>query len=206
MRTHVGLPRHLRVGVRHPRDSKVEDLRLTFGVHQNVAGLQIAMNQPALMCMIDGIADLRHELQARSQVELPLLDEITQGKARNKLHCEVRLRAEAGIRSPGFIDLGNPGMLQAAERVGFLLEATHQLGVHKPRPDDFEGNYSVRVFLLGQIDTAHAAFAKQAKDAIVADGFRIPPGCGSLCFRNIGHARAGRHRLRSNRAIPRLRP
>ena len=40
-------------------------------------------------------------------------------------------------------------MLQAAERVGFLIEATQQFAVYEPRLDHFESNDSVRILLLG---------------------------------------------------------
>jgi hypothetical protein len=48
-------------------------------VHQDVGGLQIPVNDAALMSMIHGIADLRDEFQARSQVEMPLLGELDEG-------------------------------------------------------------------------------------------------------------------------------
>lgn len=55
---------------------------------------------------------------------MPFLGELKQGPPRNEFHDEIGLRAEAGVGDTGFIGLSNPGMLQAAERIGFLREAT----------------------------------------------------------------------------------
>jgi hypothetical protein len=175
------LPRHPRVGIGHARNSKVEDLGLAFLVNQDIFGLQITVNDSALMGMIYGIADLRHQCETSPQVEMILFGELHQRQACNELHCEIRLCAEAGVGSSGFVDLSYPGMLQATKRVGLTFESTQQLGAHKPRLDHFESDDPVGLLLLGEIDASHAAFAKQANNAIVADHYGMTPRSAVVC-------------------------
>jgi hypothetical protein len=164
-----------RVGVRHPRDSEVEDLRLACLIHQDICGLQVPMNDAALMRMIQRIADLRHQLQTRPYIEMPLFGELKQGPARNELHCEVRLWAEAAVGGAGFVNLSDSRMMKATQRLLSCSKRRSNSKLTTPRLDHFESDHPVRILLLGQIDASHAAFAEQAKDAIVADRYRMVP-------------------------------
>ena len=61
---------------------------------------------------------------------------------------------------PGLVDLGNPGMLQAAEHLRFLLETTEKLtGWRRPGLITLRATMPARVFLLSLVDAAHSAFA-----------------------------------------------
>ena len=53
----------LYVGVGHARDAEVEDLRLALLVDEDVLGLEVAVDDPFLVRVVDGIADLGDELQ-----------------------------------------------------------------------------------------------------------------------------------------------
>ena len=52
-----------------PRHAEIENLRLARFVHQDVAGLQVAMDEPALMRVLHRVADLGHQLQPLPRVE-----------------------------------------------------------------------------------------------------------------------------------------
>jgi hypothetical protein len=52
---------------------------------------------------------------------------------------------------------------------GFVLKAPQGFGRGETRFDDFEGHHAPRLFLLGFVDGAHAAFTQQANHAITAD-------------------------------------
>ena len=67
---HIGLARGLRVAIGHSRHTKIQNLRLTTFVHQNVARFQIAVNDTALMRTVHAIADLSHEIQPLARVQL----------------------------------------------------------------------------------------------------------------------------------------
>ncbi|MCI0586633.1 MAG: hypothetical protein L0323_07315 [Planctomycetes bacterium] len=57
--------RRLEVGLRDPGDAEVEDLRLAAAVDEDVAGLEVAVDHPLLVGVLDGVADPREELEAR---------------------------------------------------------------------------------------------------------------------------------------------
>src|ERR1051325_4373197 len=65
----VGLHGGLRVAVGDPRDTEVENLRLSGFIHQNVAGLEVAMNEAALVRVMNRVADLGHDLEALARVQ-----------------------------------------------------------------------------------------------------------------------------------------
>src|SRR5436190_9188780 len=55
----VRLLRPLHVEVGQPRDAEIQNLRLPAFVHEDVRRLEIAMNQTAAVCVVDGVADPR---------------------------------------------------------------------------------------------------------------------------------------------------
>ena len=69
----VGLQRRLRVAVGDARHAEVEDLRLPGFVDQDVARLQVAVDDAALVRVVDRVADLRHQLQPLARVQMMLL-------------------------------------------------------------------------------------------------------------------------------------
>ena len=72
----------------------------------------------------------------------------------DQLHGKERLETEGRRGGPGFVDLGDAGVLEATERLGFLLE-----------PDSPEANALSVGYLTA--DEARAALAKEA-------GRRVP--------------------------------
>ena len=57
MLAHVGLPCRVRVAVGEARDAEIEDLGLAALVDQDVAGLQVAVDEAALVRVLYGVAD-----------------------------------------------------------------------------------------------------------------------------------------------------
>src|SRR5262249_32227495 len=78
LRTHVGertdklpgvrLHGRLRVAIGDAGDAKVENLGLPGFIHQDIARFEIAMNQSALMRVMDGIANLNHDLEPLERI------------------------------------------------------------------------------------------------------------------------------------------
>ena len=151
------------------RDAEVENLGLSRFIHQDVARFEIAMNKPALVRVVDRVTDFRHHLQPLPGVEMMRLGVVPQRLPADILHGEVGLGSETGIGRAGFIDLGNAGMLQSAERLRFLLEPAKQFGTGQAGLDDFQGHSPPGLILFGFIDGAHAAFADQPENPVTAD-------------------------------------
>src|SRR3981189_725974 len=89
--------------------------------------------------------------------------------ASDKLHCEIRLRPKAVIRSASFMGLGNASVLQPAERLGLLLESPQQFEASKTRFDNLKRHSAAGMFLLGLIYGAHGSFAEQPENPISTD-------------------------------------
>ena len=123
----IGLARGLGIGIGGARHAEIDDLGLAGLIHQDVARFQIAMDDAPLVRMVHGFADLDHQLQPLPRAQVVRLGIPQQRRALNELHGEIRLRAESAIGGAGFIDLRDAGMVQAAERLGFVLEAPQQL-------------------------------------------------------------------------------
>src|SRR5262245_12166648 len=106
------------------------------------------MNQSTLVRMMNRVADLRHHLHALPRVQTLLTRVLLERDSANELHREIRLRAEPGIGSSGLINLSDAGMLQAAERFGFLIEPPQQGRTGHPGLDHFERYGAARMLLL----------------------------------------------------------
>src|SRR5579863_2011894 len=87
----------------------------------------------------------------------------------DELHCDVRLRPEAGIGRVSLVNLRDARMLQASKRLRFLTESAQPLRGSKARLDHFDGHPAARLLLFGFVNRSHAAFANQSIDSVAAD-------------------------------------
>lgn len=108
----VGLTSDLRVAVGDARQAEVENLGLAGVVDQNVAGLQIAMNDGMLMGGLDRLADFNHQSEALADVQMMRVGVVDQRLAMDAFRGEKRLRAEAGVGGAGLVDLRDAGVME----------------------------------------------------------------------------------------------
>ena len=115
--------RSLNVRFAHPGHAEVQDLGLSPLVDQDVAWLQVAMDHPFLMGMMDGIADLAEELQALPGAQIARLDVI-----RNRLgagyvlHHKERNAAAGLLMGARLINLRDVRMAETRQNLGLVLE------------------------------------------------------------------------------------
>ena len=140
----VGLQRRPRVTVGRSRDTEIQNLGLAGIIDQDVARFEIAVNQAALMRVVYRVADLHHDLQTLTDVQVVRFGIIPRRFAADEFHCEVGLRAKAGVHGTGFVDLSDAGMLQPAERLRFLFKSSYQFVAYQARLDDLESNSAAR--------------------------------------------------------------
>src|SRR6185295_13258134 len=155
-----------RIAVGDARNAEIEDLGLAGLVDQYVCRFEIAVNEAALMRMVHRVADLHHDLQTLTGVQMVRFGILPRRDPTNKLHCEVRLRSEARIHGASFIDLGDAGMLQSAKRLGFLFKAAQQFRSRHTGLDNLECDGAAGLALFGFIDGAHSAFANQPENPV----------------------------------------
>ncbi len=111
-------------------------------VDQDVAGLQVTMNDAFLVAVMDGVADLAEQLEPLARAELLLLGVLRDGLGvGDVLHGEVgdgfdnvrsmtvavRIgRQYFNLIGAGLVDLGDAGVPQAGKDLGFILEPPHR--------------------------------------------------------------------------------
>ncbi len=137
-------------------------------VDEDVAGLEVAVDDAVLVCVLDGFADFDEEPEALACAEVFVGAVCRDGVPADVLHCEEGLGACAGVGGSGLVDLGDPGVLEPAEDVGLVLESAQHPRREKCWADDLESDGSAGVGLGGAIDDAHAAFAEGVFDDVRA--------------------------------------
>jgi hypothetical protein len=161
--------RRVHVGVGRARHAEVEDLRLARLVDEHVPRLEIAVDDPLLVRVVNAVADPRDDLELLARRQAGLLGVLAQGGARDQLHREVRLRPGAGVGGARFEDLRDARVMELAEQDGLLLEAPERLWRCDPGLDHFQGDLAPRVVLERLVHRAHPALADQAEDDVGAD-------------------------------------
>ncbi len=151
-------------------------LAVVFG-DQQVAGFQVAVDDPFLMRVLDGRADPHKQFEAGRDAEPAAIAVFSQRPALHQLHDEIRTAAADSarlvLRRAAVEDPGDVGVVHQGERLALGLEpGQDSLGVHSGL-DQLEGNQSLDgVALLGHPDGAHAAFADRLEELIAAGNDR----------------------------------
>ena len=135
--------------------------------HQHVRRLDVAVNDPLLMGVLDRLADRDEQLEPFAGRELVAVAVLGDRDALDQLHDEV---GPAGVGRAGVEDLGDVGVVHQRQGLPLGLEAgDHLVGVHA-RLDDLEGDLAADgLLLLGHEDDAHAAFADLLQQLVGAD-------------------------------------
>ncbi len=156
-------------GIEELRDAEVEQARPSVRTDEQVARLQVAVDDAAPMGELDRFEDGGEELEPARQgkrLAPEVGDEI--------LALDVLERQEPGAvgGAPALDEAGDPRMLERRQDAHLVAEAAQ--GVRRQAIDDFEGDRAPEVggLLFSEVDAAHAAAAELAEDAIGADPLR----------------------------------
>ena len=109
----------------HAGHAKIDDPGPPFPVDEDVAGLEVAMDDAVLVGVLDGLADGCEQRQSMVAVKSAVA-----GVFRDRaclldvLHGEERNGALRRGVGAGLKDLGDTGMLQSAEQLRLVLEAS----------------------------------------------------------------------------------
>ena len=134
---------------------------------QHVGRLQIAMDDALLMCVLHGLADGNEQFEPFPRRQMFLIAKLGDRDAFDQLHDEI---GAAAVGRAGVKNLGDIRMIHDGQRLPFGLEAGDDLRRVHARLDDLDGNHAAdRLFLFGQEDDAHAAFAELLKQFVGAD-------------------------------------
>jgi hypothetical protein len=146
-----------------PCNAEVNDLWIGFVAtdsYEDVRRFDVPVDDPFLVGMLDGLADMQEQSQAFLDSEPVPVAILGDRNALNMLHDEVRPSARGQTR---IVDARYMGMLHEGQSLLFGLEASqHALRIHT-RLDHFERDLPFdRALLLGQIDNSHASLAEYA--------------------------------------------
>ena len=150
-------------------DAEVDDLRQRPAVnlvHQQVAGLEVAVDHALLVRVLHALAHAHEQRDALAQRQRVLVAVSGDGAAGDELHREVRMAIGSGA---GVVDLGDGRVPHARQQLALDLEIGHPARVQLLPAQQLERDRAPHRFeLLRAIDIAHAAAAEERLDAVVA--------------------------------------
>ena len=145
-------------------EAEVENFGLAARGDENIRGLDVAMNNSAGMCGVEGIGNLNGEIEERGERDGAAADAFAEGLAFEQLHNEERTPA-------GFADVeerADAGMIESGNGAGFALKSFEGGGiVGEIAGEKFEGDEAAEANVFGAENLAHAAAAEGLDDFIV---------------------------------------
>ena len=173
LRAHVGQRPHDLAGNRDQRvlaignrlgQAEIQDAQVTFGIHQQVAGLEIAVDDSLLVRMVHGIAGDGKEFQNLLQAQLVVTHILRDRYAADIVHHIVQL---PGGRDATVENDNDVGMPQVADQFHFPLKAL--LGGCRgvwAFPQHLQCDVAVRGLLYGLVDDGLPTPAKLTHDRV----------------------------------------
>jgi hypothetical protein len=161
-------------------------MRLARGIEQNVVRFDIAMQNPALMGMMDGPDDFHHELGGLARGHRAAAQFLPESRPVNEAHGK---EMPADILAY-FVDGRDMGMIEPRRRFRFGMKALdHTRGSQFAGGDNLKRDLAVGAALTGAEDDAHATaryFAEQFVAAKFAALEQVRWRSGILLFSEGG--------------------
>ena len=154
-------------GIHDARDPEVHDFDGAIGGDHDVSRLDIAMNHPAAVSVIECAASLDEvaELLRQGQRQTRR-DHLFEAFPLQVLHGDKR----RAVRFGEFVDGDDIGMLQQSRGLGLAMEALEQIGViGNARGDGLDGDGPPNERVTGLEDDTHGSPAEFADDLVSAD-------------------------------------
>ena len=163
------LPGHgqFRIALQPPGQAEVHHVRLVLRVNQDVGGLQVAMQDAALMGVVDRLGD-GLEITGRA----PGRQRLVAHQPRQALPLDVVHHEEVpALVDAHLVDGDDVRMVQTRRRNGLGAEPLDQVRTGaRPEGHHLDRDHAVQAALPGAIDHAHAAAADLLQQFVVAKG------------------------------------
>ena len=144
------------------RDPEIGDQRLSF-VQQDVGGLDVAMNDPSTMGVVQRLGDLGGEADGLLYAQLLLSSQpFAEGLPFDERH-DVK---EEAIGFPGIVEGEDIGMLELGGDLDLLEEPLRPDDHGKFLPQNLDGDFAAVLEVFGEIHGGHATRAELAFNTI----------------------------------------
>jgi len=162
-RLRVVLPR------RHHGDAEVDQLHDPAGFDEDVARLDVAVNQSLTMGVGGRLADAHEQFHPLSHGQV-VGGGVGRDRAciRNQLHHQEGEPAGRARGDPGGVEVGDARVPQARERLRLVFEPLHGIGRHARAAKHLHGDEPLRPSLPRLVDAAHPAATDQPLDPAIA--------------------------------------
>ena len=146
--------RQVRADLAVHREAEVHHVGVPVSIKEDVAGLQVSVNDPALVDVGHRARDLAHDPHRPRRVEAALLlQDLREALAVDQVHHVIdvtRVLAD-------FVDANDVPMSQPSEALGLPLEALEGLAEDEvPRHEDFDGHVPIEPRLADAPNHPHA--------------------------------------------------
>ena len=144
------------------RQAEVEDFDVAVRADFDVGWLQVAVDQAALVRRFERVGDLERDPQRLGQRHSAAGNPRRQILSLDQLHDQRRdLAPFVAWQFCDFVDLGDVGVTQGGERLGFAFEARQPLRVcGEEFGEDLDGDVAIEPRVARAIDLAHTTGAK----------------------------------------------
>src|SRR4051812_29148014 len=154
-----------RFRVKQFSNPKVEQLRDALGRYQNIAGLDVSMNDEILVRVLNRRAHRAEQFKSSGGGESLSVAKFIDGLAFDVFHYEVR---EATLCRAAIEQTSDVWMIEAGQYLPFVAEAgEHQIRIH-PTPDYFDSNLFLILIIIArrQVNSTHPSPTNFAIDLI----------------------------------------
>ncbi len=153
-------------GRHRAREAKVENLHLTVVQDENVLGLQVAMDDPLVVCRRKAAGHLNGTFRRLADRERAARQAFTQRLAIEQFHGRI----DQPVVSAEIEDRQDVRMRKRGDRFRFALEPRQPVGVlRKRRRKYLDGYVTIEAGVPGFIDFAHSAGPEGGLDLVRAE-------------------------------------
>jgi len=203
LRGHVNQRAFLSAGVSvgHVRDTEIDDFHRVIFHNKDVARLQVAMHQAALVRRLQASASLRNDFDRafHCQPVTRLADECVQGRARQQWHHEVGFVLAVFFELANVENLDNVGMAHGGEHIAFFIEELQRRRIGEIE-DSLNRHFTAHHGVVGAVHQPHAALAQHLSHLVAAGQFSRD--CGILHDPPLGEVNdLSRHWQQAPRAV-----
>jgi putative endopeptidase len=147
-------------------EAEVEDLDVAVRRELHVRGLEVAVDDAALVGVLERLRDLQRDRQRFGDRDRSVREPLREILALDQLHRE-EAHAVGGVET---VDRSDVRMVQRREQTGLALEAGEALGVRGEQVgQDLDRDVAAQRGVGGAPHHAHPAFAERSDDAVVGE-------------------------------------